>query len=227
MNESKQKKLGKLVVLCGGEGSGKSSVIKALKESIPGIVTSREPGGTPYAEDIRNNMFINELAKNANADTMFGQAWSARADHMNHMILPLLGKGVDVIVDRFDCCTDAYQIHAQGGKHLEGLFWHMREVYLRDKVPDLYIFLDIEPEEGLKRVAGRPGKKNHFDEQDMKFHDAVRRGYFSFFDKIQHISENGNGSGTSGKSGFVIVDASRPLAEVSSEITGIVSKLLN
>jgi dTMP kinase len=227
MNESKQKKRGKLVALCGGEGSGKSSVIQALKESNPDIVISREPGGTPYAEDIRKNMFINELAKNANADTMFGQAWAARADHMNHMILPLLGKGVDVIVDRFDCCTNAYQIHAQGGDHLEELFWHMREVYLRDKVPDLYIFLDIAPEEGLKRVAGRPGKKNHFDEQDMKFHHDVRRGYLSFFEKLQRISENGKDSGIAGKSGFIIVDASRPFTEVSSEIKGIVSNLLN
>ena len=226
MNKNLQNSKGKLIILCGGEGSGKSSIAKDLQKAFPNTIMTREPGGTPYAENIRDNMFKNPLAKNANAETMFGQAWSARSEHMHHLVIPALDEGKNVIVDRFDCCTYAYQLHAQGGEHLENLFWHTREAYLRAKVPDLYIFLDVSPEIGLKRVAGRAGKKNHFDERDLAFHNTVRRGYHSFFEKLQEISDDGDVTDAAGKSGFIVIDASRPYEDVCSEIVGIVSDLI-
>ena len=154
-------------VICGGEGSGKSTVIKAVKERFPDAVITREPGGSPYAEHIRDVMFKDELAKDANSETMFGLFWAARADHMNRLVLPALREGKTVVSDRFDCCTFAYQIHGQKAAYLEELFWQTRRVFLKERTPDAYIFLDVDPEIGLKRVAGRPGKKNHFDERDI------------------------------------------------------------
>jgi len=225
MNSKNQKTDGRFIVICGGEGSGKSSTLKTLEAMLSNTVFTREPGGPAYAEAIRDNMFKNPLAKDANADTMFGQMWAARADSMQQCVLPALALGQNVISDRGDCCTYAYQVHAQGGNHLEKLFWQIREVYLRDKVPDLYIFLDVLPEVGLKRVNGRPGKKNHFDEKDIDFHNAVRDGYNSFFDKIQEMNESDSASTLAGKSGLVIIDANRSEEQVRSEVISIVTDL--
>jgi len=215
---------GKFIVICGGEGSGKSSLLHALEAIFSNTVFTREPGGPPYAEAIRDMAIKHPLAKDANADTIFAEMWASRADAMHHCVVPALANGQNVISDRGDCCTYAYQIHAQGGEHLEKLFWNLREVFLRDKVPDLYIFLDVSPEIGLKRVAGRAGKKNHFDERDMAFHETIRQGYLAFFDKIQAISDVGESS-SAGTSGFIIVDASRSIDEVRAEVVGTVQKL--
>ena len=210
------------VVLCGGEGSGKSTVVKMLGEkyptgSDPKLVITREPGGSPYAEDIRKLMFGHPLAKNANAETMFGLFWAARADHMKHLVLPALASGKNVVSDRADCCTYAYQIYGQKNTSLKNLFWQTREVYLAARKPDLYIFLDVLPEEGLKRVAGRAGKKNHFDNRDIAFHRAVSQGYLAFFDELRLRSDS---------SRSIIVDANQSLESVCVEVDAIISKML-
>ncbi len=207
-------KTAKFFVICGGEGSGKSTVIRAIKERFPDITVTREPGGSPYAEHIRDVMFKDELAKDANSETMFGLFWAARADHMNRLVLPAIREGKTVVSDRFDCCTFAYQIHGQKAAHLEELFWQTRRQFLNEKTPDAYIFLDVDPEVGLTRVAGRPGKKNHFDERDMSFHHAVRNGYLDFFGKIEKLPE--------ASSKVITIDAGGPL---SSVVGGVINAI--
>jgi dTMP kinase len=222
----KENKMGRWIVVCGGEGSGKSSIMNMLQNSYPEALITREPGGAPFAEIVRT-LFKSDEAKGANADTFSGLAWGARASTLQVLVLPNLRNGVNVISDRGDCCTYAYQVIAQKGPHLEKLFWHMREVYLREHVPDLYIFLDVSPKIGLKRVAGRPGKKDHFDEREIAFHNDIRSGYHVFFEKIQEISDDDSNKSPCGKSGFVIVDASQPLEKVQQEVAHIIAGLLN
>lgn len=220
MNEKTNVKKGLLIVLCGGEGSGKSSVISAIQMALPDILITREPGGkgAPYAEDIRTNMFSNPRAKDANAETMFGQAWASRAEHIDKFVRSTLAEGKNIVSDRFDCCTYAYQICAQNGSHLKELFWQTRKVYLRSVAPSLYILLDVKPEIGLKRVAGRPGKKTHFDEQDIAFHDAVHEGYLEFFENLDKVSHQ--------NSGYRIIDASNSLDQVTSDVLGIIKDVI-
>ncbi len=171
----------------GGEGAGKTAVLKWFAETPLGkkFLITHEPGGTPFADKIRVLALSEEAAK-AGAGTQFGLMWAARTDHLQHKILPVLEKGQDVICDRFDSATYAYQIRAQGAGHLEKLFWQTREAFLGNTKPVLYIFFDVEPVEGLRRVMNRKEKKTHFDERKLDFHKKVRAGFLKFFKKVPH-----------------------------------------
>ena len=180
-------KRGRFIVIDGGEGAGKTAVLKWFAEIPFGkkFLLTHEPGGTEFADRIRALALSKEAAK-AGAETQFGLMWAARADHLQHKILPALEKGKNVICDRFDSATYAYQIRAQGAEHLEDLFWQTREKFLDAVKPDLYIFFDVESEEGLRRVANRKGKKTHFDERKLDFHKKVRAGFLDFFKNVPH-----------------------------------------
>ena len=201
------------IVFCGGEGSGKTTVKEKLKELYPDALFTREPGGSPYGETIRSIILDADNAKGASAKTMFGLFWAARHDHLTRLIWPALEKGQSVISDRFDCCTFTYQIYGQEQETLRDFFWLTRTLYLEDRGPDLYIFLDVDPKEGLRRVAGRPGKKNHFDERDYAFHERIREGYSVFLKTI-------------GPACTRIVDANRTPDEVLADVVKIVDPLL-
>lgn len=190
------------VVICGGEGSGKSTQVRRLLERYPDkVVISREPGGSPFGEAIRNVALNHELSRQASPQTMFGLMWASRHDHIKHLIIPQLMAGKCVVSDRFDSCSYAYQVHGQECHALEELFWHMREVFLGECVPECYIFFDVEPKIGLARAAARRGFEalNHFDQRSIGFHERIRSGYQSFLTRVPHV----------------VIDANRPLEEVS------------
>jgi dTMP kinase len=125
-------------------------------------------------------MLNSPLSKDASAETQFGLIWAGRADHVWKKINPALEKGINVVSDRFDSSTYAYQIFGQEGNDLEELFFLIRKKFLKNCTPDLYIFLEVTPEEGVRRVAKRKGEVNHFDERKIEFHNRVRDGYKKF-----------------------------------------------
>lgn len=181
----------KFIVIEGGEGSGKSSMLMRLKEKLgDSIMTTREPGGTPYAEVIREATLKNPLAKTAPAETTLCLMFASRYDNSENMIKPALEKGTPIITDRFDASSYAYQVYAQSKGKLEKLFWDLRD-HLSVK-PDLYIFFDVEPKEGVRRANSRnqsllQGKQyDHFDDREIDFHTQVREGYLKFFQKVPH-----------------------------------------
>lgn len=199
----------------GGEGSGKSSVLMALKEELGDrIITTREPGGSPYAEVIRDVALKNSLAKGTPAETTLCLMFAARFDNTSRAIVPALDSGKPVIADRFDASSYTYQVHAQSGGALEELFWKLRD-RLAVK-PDLYIFFDVDPREGLRRAHSRnqsllEGKQyDHFDDREVEFHEKVREGYLKFFKKVPHV----------------IIDANKPLEEVKKAFCEQVSKMI-
>ena len=196
MTTTEFKKSGKFIILEGGEGAGKSSQLKDLKEIYGDrIIVTREPGGTPYAEEIRHVILKSEHAGQADAKTHFALFWAGRADYLKNKIIPALEAGIHVISDRFDSSTSAYQIYGQEAKELEEFFWQMRDFYLNDIKPDVYIYLDVSAEEGLKRKSlGSQDEINHFDQRQVDFHNRMRNGFVESFKKVPSIIVNANPS---------------------------------
>lgn len=183
---------GKFIVVDGGEGCGKTTMVKRYLAEFGGtattdannILTTREPGGAPYAEQIRT-LILGDSGKNADDATLFSLFWAARADHMHTTIAPALAAGKTVISDRFDCTTYAYQIFAKKQTQLEELFWATREAVLRDaenkpRIPDMYIFFDVDPRVGKMRKQQGNVDWNHLDLRAIEFYDRVREGHKVF-----------------------------------------------
>jgi dTMP kinase len=184
---STSNKKGALIAIDACDGGGKSTQIENLREFFgERFVLTREPGGTEYAEAIRTLALDHPLAGNADGKTLFMLMWAARAEHINHLIIPSLAEGKIVVSDRFDSATFAYNVCAQEQEHLKELFWQTRQAILGDCVPDLYIYLDIPPEVGEARLAGRNDVKNHFDNRSMDFKHKVRAGFLEFCKNVPH-----------------------------------------
>ena len=203
-------KKGKFIVIEGGDGAGKSTQIKMLKDFFGEIiVTTREPGGTEYAEAIRDLALKHPLAGNADGKTLFMLMWGSRAEHMNHLIVPALNNGKFVVTDRFDSSTFAYNIFAQDQTDAVDYFWETRSFILGEHFPDLYIYLNVSPEVSKARMSGRD-EKNHFDERSQEFHEKVKIGFSKFFEKVPHV----------------IIDADRTPEEVFESIKTEIQKHL-
>ena len=165
------------ISLEGSEGAGKSTSLKFIKTWFEekGIVPvmTREPGGTPFAEEIRSLLLATRDEKVA-SDTELLLMYASRVQHCQQHIIPELAKGNWVISDRFNDASFAYQGTARGLdiKRITELdHW-----CLQDFRPDLTLFLDISVELGLKR-AGLRSTPDRFEEEDIKFFEDVRRGY--------------------------------------------------
>lgn len=172
------------ITIEGGEGAGKSTQIRLLEKRLPELFPdakfhfTREPGGSPYAEKLREVIFSSD-AKHLSGKGMFGLFVTARQDHVEQVIRPKLDEGFTVICDRYAAATYAYQACAMRNPISEEFFKHYHKEL--DATPVVTIILDIDPRIGAKRVASRNGQDmNHFDERDLSFHDAVRDGYRRF-----------------------------------------------
>ena len=197
----------------GGEGSGKSSLVRELRAEFGrSILVTREPGGSPYAETIRNATIKDPLAKWAPAETTLCLMFAARFDHIHNLISPSLLDGKSVVSDRFDGSSYAYQVGAQSEGSLEKLFWGLRSHL--SVVPDLYIFIDVYPKEGLRRASSRNqaliAGYDHFDDREIEFHKKVRAGYKKFLGKVSHI----------------IIDANRPFEDVRKDFLALIKEKL-
>lgn len=207
---------GRFIVVEGGEGAGKSSGMKKLQLCLPPnrTVFTREPGGTPLAAKIRA-MLLHEREEDGAAITLsplthFALFWAARRAHIEEIISPALKAGKDVICDRFDASTWAYQIWGQEQYQLIPVFQMMRDCFVvADAQPYLYVFLDVEVELGLLRTHTR-GEQNDFDKKDVEFHRRVQRGYREFL--ARHACR--------------IVDANRSEKEVSEDVIKIIQNAL-
>jgi len=185
---------GKFIIIEGGDGAGKTSQINKLKEIYGDtLLVTREPGGTPFAEEIRNLALNHPLGKETDGITQLFLMWASRMDHMNKLIIPALAKGVTVICDRFDSSTYMYQIFGQQDQSLKELFWTIRKNCLKEFVPDLYVYLEVSPEVGLQRKQlQKDVVLNHFDNQTIEFHKRVERGIKEFLNYVPHVIVDAN-----------------------------------
>jgi dTMP kinase len=170
---------GYFITFEGGEGAGKSTQIARLRSRIEAlgkpVVATREPGGSPYAENVRS--FI--LGGKAKALGPFAEALlftAARIDHIDQMIAPALREGSHVLCDRFADSTRAYQ--GAAGEVGTTLINALERSALNGLRPDLTLILDLPPEVGLVRASARRDTKgegvDRFEDEDLAFHSKLR-----------------------------------------------------
>ncbi len=190
---------GRLIVLEGGEGSGKSSVLNFLAQQLPEAVVTREPGGTHYAEAIRD-LALSPDAKDMDGVTQLLLMFASRRDHVERLIHPMLETGKLVLCDRFVASSWAYNICGQESRENETLFRQLEAAIVGD-LPGHYVFLDVPVLVGMERRASARGTSNHFDERKVAFHERVQKGYREYLQDKPHT----------------IIDATQPLEAVCEE----------
>lgn len=214
---------GKFITFEGGEGSGKSTQLGLLWEAfnaahIPCLKT-REPGGSPGAEQIRKLLVSGDVnAWDPMAETLL--FYAARLDHVNTMIRPALAQGKTVICDRFSDSTMVYQ--GVGKNVSENSIQQMHKLSLGDFMPDLTLILDIDPALGLERAMKRVGDdvsaealaktETRFESMDIAFHEKVRAGFLAIAKKESKRC--------------AVVDASQDPASVHKAIIALVNARL-
>jgi dTMP kinase len=171
---------GRFITLEGGEGAGKSVQAKRLEERLAAlglaVVRTREPGGSPGAEALREAI----LSGFATEFSPAGQALlfsAARVDHLDKTILPALASSAWVVSDRFADSTRAYQ--GAAGNLPPEFIATLERLTVGANRPDLTLILDLAPEVGLKRAAERRqrGPADRFESEGAPFHQTLRRAF--------------------------------------------------
>jgi dTMP kinase len=169
---------GLFITLEGGEGAGKSTQVRLLGEALEarGIATlvTREPGGAPGAEHIREILLDSALGPwEPMSEALLH--FAARREHLARSIKPTLEAGRWVVSDRFADSTTAYQGYAGdlGTDAITALY----KIVLGDFAPDLTLILDLPVTAGLARAAARPESQDRYERMDLDFHERVRAGY--------------------------------------------------
>jgi dTMP kinase len=173
---------GLFITFEGGEGAGKTTQIKKLADSLgSGCIVTREPGGTPEAEAIRDT-FIEQKGQNWPPEALVMLMFSARILHTENLIRPSVMAGKTVLSDRYTDSTRVYQGYA-GGLSLEKIEL-IKEIAIGGFEPDITFVLDIDPKEGLKRTAsGRDQSGDTFETKDISFHQKLREGFLDIAKK--------------------------------------------
>jgi len=168
---------GLFITLEGPEGAGKSTnrdyLAERLREQGIDVLLTREPGGTPLAERIRE-LLLTPCSEVMAADTELLLVFAARAQHLAEVIRPALARGSVVLCDRFTDATYAYQ---GGGRGLPTARIEQLESFVQGSLrPDLTLVFDLPIEVGLARAAAR-GRLDRFEQEGRSFFDAVRKTY--------------------------------------------------
>jgi len=169
----------------GIEGSGKTTQIRRLsayldRKRIPHLVT-REPGGTPLADEIRA-LLLSPRPEPVFPETELLLYEAARAQHVREVILPARASGTAVLCDRFCDATVAYQGFSRGID--EARIEELNRFASGGLAPDLTFLFDISPEEGILRIEGRGGRKDRIESESLEFHRAVREGYLRLAERF-------------------------------------------
>ncbi|MBF0400084.1 MAG: dTMP kinase [Magnetococcales bacterium] len=169
---------GRFITFEGGEGAGKSTQIERLARRLRDrgleVVSSREPGGSPLAEEIRHWVVRGEPGAIA-AKTELLLMLAARVEHVQQRILPALQRGAWVLCDRFVDSTWAYQGYGRGMDLTMLHQWHHWTV--DGLLPDRTLLLDLDPVIGLQRAGRDNHPESRFEQEALAFHQRVRQGF--------------------------------------------------
>ncbi|SMY36164.1 dTMP kinase [Photobacterium andalusiense] len=198
--------IGKFIVIEGLEGAGKSTAIAQVittlaKHGIENPQSTREPGGTPLAEQMR------ALVKQGHPDEPLTDMaellllYAARIQLVDNVIKPALAQGRWVVGDRHDMSSQAYQ---GGGRGFDrALMENLRDTVLGDFRPDLTIYMDIDPVLGLQRARGR-GELDRIEQMDIAFFERARERFLALCTNQPNV---------------IIIDASQTLEQVTTDLT--------
>jgi dTMP kinase len=193
----------------GIDGSGKSTQARMLAERLRAagrdVVLTREPGGSPGAEEIRALLLRGE-ADRWSAETEILLFTAARRDHLERTIRPALGRGATVVTDRFADSTRVYQGITRGD--LRAIVDRLHALMIGVE-PDLTFVIDIAPETGLARAAARKDGEQRFEGMGLAMQRAMRAGFRAlaqdFPDRVR------------------IIDGDRPPEAIAAEIAGLMA----
>jgi dTMP kinase len=203
---------GLFITLEGPEGAGKSTNREYLAEHLRAqgvdVVLTREPGGTPLAERIRE-LLLAPSDEKMDADAELLLVFAARAQHLAEVIRPALARGAVVLCDRFTDATYAYQ---GGGRGLSLERIATLEQFVQgDLRPDLTLVFDLPVEIGLSRAAAR-GRLDRFEQEGQAFFEAVRQAYLA---RAQAAPQQ-----------YTLIDASQSLAQVQQALDVLLPQIL-
>lgn len=215
-NASFNGKKGIFITFEGPEGAGKSSHADALAEYLTRsgytCIRTREPGGTPLAEELRK-VVKSHSGETVHPETELFLMEAARSQHMRELILPALEAGKVVICDRFADSTTAYQGGARG-LALDKVMM-MNRFAAAERMPDLTFLLDIRPETGFKRIVNRDlgeGNYDRFEAEKIDFHQKVRQ---AFLDIAVREPER-----------VKVIDSEQPMDAVRKEILKVADEFI-
>jgi dTMP kinase len=214
---------GKFITFEGLDGSGKSTQVEKLARSLRAhgisVTVTREPGGTPTGERIRE-VLLHSATAEMNPLTEMALMFASRAEHIHEVILPALAEGRIVLCDRFTDSSEAYQ---GGGRKLGTKpVLQMHEVLCGNLQPDLTILLDNEVAFSVERArrrnrkhkGARPDKgsekdENRFEQENRAFFGRVRHAYLAIAAREPHRVQVINARGTPGETHTVIMELVR------------------
>jgi len=175
---------GRFITLEGGEGAGKSTQIALLKDALEAsgraVLTTREPGGSPGGEEIRNLLVNGETARwEPLSEALLNYA--ARHEHLQKVILPALRDGTWVICDRFADSTMAYQGYGHGMDR--EIIRRLHRLVVGETAPDLTLIFDLPVETGLERAGIRGEGEDRYERMGINFHNRLRDGFLEIAKK--------------------------------------------
>ena len=202
---------GKFITLEGGEGAGKSTQLGLLAKFLRArgreVLATREPGGAPGADAVRR-LLVEGAPERWDPTSEALLHFAARRAHLVDTVWPALAAGSWVLSDRFADSTMAYQGYGQGlGREpVEALY----RMVVGDFAPDLTLILDLPPDAGLARAAGRQGsRETRYERMALDFHERLRHGYLDIARREPQRC--------------VVVDATRPVVAVQDDIQRLVA----
>lgn len=196
----------------GGEGCGKSTQIAALKAHLESeghaVIQTREPGGTPLGESVRNLLQHDEAGQGMSPESELLLFAASRAQHVRALIAPAIADGKIVLCDRFMDSTTVYQgvARAIDANRVTAI----NEFAVGQTKPDLTILIDLPPEIGLARVHARSdGQLDRMEQEAIEFFEAVRQGYLDL------AAQEPNR--------FILLDGSQSIEALKAEISKAVT----
>lgn len=194
---------GKFITLEGGEGSGKSTCmafIKAwLEENNIEYIVTREPGGTPLAEEIRS-LILSHREEKMHDETELLLMFAARSQHINEKIKPAIEAGKWVISDRFVDSSYVYQGAARGGNLAQ--IDQLAAWVLQGCKPDRTLLFDVPVDVGLSRVSKR-AQSDRLDDEPVAFHQMVRDAF------LQRVKTNDH---------YALINAAQSIEQVNRDV---------
>ena len=207
------KSRGQFITFEGTEGVGKSTQLTNAASTLDQLgldyIVTREPGGTPMAEAIRE-LLLAPRDEPVNEITELLLMFAARAQHLHTRILPALERGQWVLCDRFTDATFAYQ---GGGRGVPEERIALLETLVQGDIrPDRVIVLDAPVDTGMARARKR-GELDRFEQEDLDFFQRIRDAYLA--------------RATAQPARYHVIDAARPLSEVSDQVSGLLNRWAN